>query len=225
MKLPRSRDVRRFIGIHETPIGILLGLVLCAISFGLAWHEAVAHTRREIRLEQIDSVKKVNAEKLAHDHAKSESAKQISAANVKKSDSTRARAADAKTESDKARAVARDAQAKVALVGDTAIVGAERQVLLPEIGSMIRATLAQSEKDSITIRRYVDGSLQDLSTIKSLQQTIADQEVELEDHYEREDLLQEEIDLTKPARCGFKCAAAIGAGATLLVVRIAVFVL
>lgn len=225
MKLPRSRDVKRFIGIHETPIGILLGLVLCAISFGLVWHEAVKHTRREIRLEQVDSLKKVNARKIAHDHAKTDSSKQISAANVKKSDSTRARAADAKIESDEARIVARDAQAKVSLAGDTAIVGDRRQVLLPEIGSMIRATLAQTVKDSITIHRYVDGSAQDLRTIKSLQQTSLDQEVELEDHYEREQLLQEELDLTKPARCGVKCGAAIGVGVTLTVVKILAFIL
>jgi hypothetical protein len=225
VRLPRSRDVRRFVGIHETPIGIGLGLVLCAIAFALVWHEAVEHTLRGVRLEQLQSLKKVNAEKLAHDHARSDSSKQISAANVQKSDTARARAANAKTESDEARVVARNAQAKVGLRGDTAIVGASRQVLLPEIGSMIRATLTQSVKDSITIRRYSEGSAQDSSTIGSLQQTIADQAVELEDHYEREQLLQEEIDLMKPSRCGIKCGAAIGAGVTLTIVKILAVIL
>jgi hypothetical protein len=86
---------------------------------------------------------------------------------------------------------------------------------------MIRATLAQTVKDSITIHRYVDGSAQDSSNDQSLQQTIADQDDEIADHYQREQLLQEEIGLTKPARCGVKCGALIGAGVTLLVVRIA----
>jgi hypothetical protein len=225
MKLPRSRDVSRFVGIHETPIGILLGLMLCAIAFALVWREAVQHTLRGVRLEQIESLKKVNAQKLAHDHAKTDSSKQISAANVQKSDSARARAADARAESDEARVLARDAQAKVSLLGDTAIVGDQRQILLPEIGSMIRATLAQTVKDSITIRRYVDASGQDSSTIKSLQETIADQDEEIADHYQREQLLQEEIDLTKPARCGIKCGAAIGAGVTLTIVKLLAVIL
>jgi hypothetical protein len=189
-----ARKIRRYVGIHEVPIGICAGIALCALALALVWHEAVKHTRQEIRLEQLGQEKKAEDAKIRIDRTSRDSVRKIAAAAVAAAD-TAARA----------RQIARK---KIALVGDTATTPSGTQVLLPEISDFIRSSDLSSTRDSAA---------------KATQATLIQRQDTLEaDHTRRESIDDQEteiLDREKHPRCGIKCGAAIGAGAVILAVH------
>lgn len=190
----RARDVKRFVGIHETPIGIVLGVVICAIAAALLWHEGVKRGRENQRLEDLQVQKTVVQKLIARHSAEVAAAKKAAAAAVAAADSA-ARARDA-------------ARKKIDLRGDTATTWSGTQVLLPEIASFIR-----SSDDAAPKERAARSSLADV---------VQKQDTLVTDHLQREKIDDEQariLERQAHPRCGFKCGALVGAGATLLVVK------
>ncbi|HWL41015.1 MAG TPA: hypothetical protein VNO75_12340 [Gemmatimonadaceae bacterium] len=178
----KARKIRRFVGIYEIPIGIGTGLILCALAGFLLFREGVKQGKTDQKLEQLAIERDSARAKTARDVARADSLKRIAdaaalraAKSVARSDSSRAVSAAARSRSAAARADARGAQAKVVLRGDTAIVGRASQVLLPEIGSLIRTTLDAGVADSITIARQASTIAQDSIAIRDQEATIKKQ--------------------------------------------------
>jgi uncharacterized protein (DUF2147 family) len=207
-----------------------------------AWlihREGVARGRADQHLEQLAEQRQAIRVKTANDLARADSLARISAASavrseksVAKSDSSRKAAAAARSQSSTADSAARAAQAKVILRGDTAIVGERTQILLPEIGSMVRTTLDAGVKKDLTIALQASTIAQDSLTIKDQAGTIADQtatiagkDAVIADHVAGEATDAETIatlEKEKRPRFGVKTGIAIGVGGTLAVVTVAV---
>jgi hypothetical protein len=187
------RKVRRFVGVHEVPIGICAGIILCALAFALIWHEAAARTRRDVRLEELAAERVATDAKIATDRHARDAAK-------KAAETARKSAADAEHR----RKVARS---KIELRGDTATTPSGTQVLLPEISDYIRASDVAHARDSVERVALVDVTQRQdtLETDHTARETIDDERVKI-------------LEQERHPRCGLKCGAAIGAGAVILVV-------
>lgn len=230
-----ARKIRRFVGIHELPIGIGTGLILCAIAGFLLFREGVKQGKTDQKLEQLAIARQAVKAKTIRDVARADSLKRISdrstirsAKAVARSDSSRAVSTAARARSDSSRGIARATQAKVVLRGDTAVSGNASQILLPEIGSLIRTTLDAGVKDSVTIATQASTIAQDsasirdqASTIRDQTATIAGKDAVIADYIDSERIADEQIaTLTKAKRplLGFKSGIA---AALLAVVGIA----
>jgi hypothetical protein len=191
----RARDVRRFVGIHETPIGIGIGIVICAIASALLWHEGVKRGHEDQRLTDLHQQKMVVQKLIAKHSAELAAAKKAAAALVAAADSAvRRRNLDRRA---------------FELRGDTAVTASDRQVLLPEIASFIRSSDFAAPKEA--------------AARMSLTDVIEKQDTLVADHVKRELIDDEQtriLERQAHPRCGFKCGALVGAAVTLGVIRI-----